>query len=166
MRLPPAPSLPRSRSCGQPASPAPASRARGFTLMELMIAVAIMGILAAVAIPNYREYVQRSRLVDATTSLSDFRVRMEQYFLDNRTYQKGGNCGVDNPVSTGKEAFKITCAAPDARTYTVTAEGIAGKAAGFKYTIDQSDARVTSEVPSGWSKSGTCWTIRKDGSCS
>ena len=72
----------------------PVRPARGFTLIELMITVAIAAILAAVAIPMYRDYVVRSRIIDATSRLSDFRVRMEQYFMDNRTYDAGGGkCG-------------------------------------------------------------------------
>ena len=70
-------------------------RARGFTLIELMMTVAIAAILAAVAIPMYRDYVVRSRIIDATSRLSDFRVRMEQFFMNNRTYESvGGACGV------------------------------------------------------------------------
>ena len=56
-------------------------RARGFTLIELMVTVAIAAILASVSIPMYRDYVLRSRIIDATSKLSDFRVRMEQYFM-------------------------------------------------------------------------------------
>ena len=56
----------------------------GFTLIEVMITIAVIAILAAVALPNYVEYVTRSRLVEAKTNLSDMRTRMEQFFLDNR----------------------------------------------------------------------------------
>src|SRR2546426_9927950 len=62
----------------------------GFTLIEVMIVVAIVGILAAIALPNYSYYVQRSKIIEATTSLSDARQRTEQLFLDTRTY--AGNC--------------------------------------------------------------------------
>ena len=52
----------------------------GFTLIEVMITVAVIAILAAVALPNYVEYVTRSRLVEAKTNLSDMRTRLEQYY--------------------------------------------------------------------------------------
>ncbi len=58
----------------------------GFTLIEVMITVAVIAILAAVALPSYIEYVTRSKLVEAKTNLSDMRTRLEQYFLDNRKY--------------------------------------------------------------------------------
>jgi len=67
----------------------------GFTLIELMVVVAIVAILAAVALPAYNDYVTRSKLTDAVTGLSDFRVRMEQFYQDNRRYDGGGlgGCG-------------------------------------------------------------------------
>src|SRR5688500_3851726 len=52
----------------------------GFTLIELMIAMAVMAILAAVAMPAYNDYVRRGMLVEATNNLSDMRVRMEQFY--------------------------------------------------------------------------------------
>src|SRR5437763_3189016 len=56
----------------------------GFTLLELMIVVAIVAVLASIALPNYSDYVKRGKIMEATTGLSDFRQRYEQYFLDTR----------------------------------------------------------------------------------
>ena len=101
----------------------PRSRARGFTLIELMVTVAIAAILASVAIPMYRDYVIRSRIIDATSKLSDFRVRMEQYFMDNRTYADGAKCGVADPKDTDEAGFTIACTGASATAYTATAKG-------------------------------------------
>jgi len=139
----------------------------GFTLIELMMTVAIAAILASVAIPMYRDYVLRSRIIDATTKLSDFRVRMEQYFMDNRTYADGANCGVPNPTDTGDAAFTVVCNNATATTFTATASGKASKGMGdFAYTIIQSGAKATTGLPAvGWTNTAGCWVTRKDGSC-
>jgi len=137
---------------------------RGFTLIELLIAIAIMGILAAIALPQYREYVQRSRIIDATSRLSDLRVRMEQAFMDFRAYDNGGACRVAMPAVTGNDAFQMTCAAT-ATTYTITAQGVAKGMDPFRYTVNQANVRATPALPGGWTTSANCWVTRKDGSC-
>lgn len=138
----------------------------GFTLIELMMTVAVAAILASVAIPVYRDYVMRSRIIDATSKLSDFRVRMEQYFMDNRTYADAGNCGVPNPPDTGDAAFTIACAGASATGYTVTASGKGSKGmSDFAYTIVASGAKETTGLPAGWTDTAGCWVTRKDGSC-
>ena len=144
----------------------PRFRARGFTLIELMVTVAIAAILASVAIPMYRDYVIRSRIIDATSKLSDFRVRMEQYFMDNRTYANGAACGVADPKDTDDAGFTITSKDPSATAYTATATGKESKGMkGLEYQIVASGAKKTSAVPTGWTSSDDCWVTKKDGSC-
>jgi len=148
---------------------------RGFTLIEVMVTVAIIAILAAIAVPNYRDYVTRGKLVEASAGLSDARVKMEQYFQDNRTYP--GGCTTSSPPPTGSvtvmtlKYFTLTCANMSANTYTVTATGI-NDMAGFAYTIAQDNSKTSSFASSGASKGYTvaspnnCWVFRKGGSCS
>jgi type IV pilus assembly protein PilE len=144
--------------------PLTASRppAPGFTLIEVMIVVMIVAVLAATALPSYGDYVRRGRIIEATSKLADHRVRMEQYYLDSRTYAAGGTtCGVpDPPYTSGKDSFEVRCTAASATVYTVTATGQDGMA-GFVYTIDQANVRATTAAPIGWSTSATCWTVRK-----
>jgi type IV pilus assembly protein PilE len=136
----------------------------GFTLVEMVIVVAVVALLAAIALPHYGDHVRRSRIGEATSRLADHRVRLEQHFLDHRTYANGGACGVAVPAfDAAKEAFELTCVAT-ASTYTVTATG-KGTMAGFAYTINQSNARLTTAVPTGWTIAANCWVLRKDGSC-
>jgi type IV pilus assembly protein PilE len=147
------------------------SRRGGFTLIEVMITVAVVAILAAVALPSYIEYVTRSKLVEAKSNLSDMRTRMEQYFLDNRTYPTACIAAASGPAPAGKiylpasaKFFTTACSNLSATTYTVTATGI-GTGFGFVYTVDQSNTRQTTAVPAGWTTSTVCWVSRKNGDC-
>ena len=135
--------------------------ARGFTLLEVMIVVAIVAILAAIALPNYSDYVKRGKIIEATSGLSDMRTRYEQWYLDNRTYA-GGCAAFGGIVAATVRAFTITCA-EGASTYTATATGNAGEAmTGFAYTINEGNIKTSTTI---WGNSGTCWVSRKDGSC-
>jgi len=132
----------------------------GFTLIELMIVVAVIGLLTMVAFPSYQDYVIRGKLAEATSTLSDGRVKMEQFFQDNKTYV-GGTC----PAAT--ESFTYACGALTASTYTITATGRAGSSvAAFSYTIDQANAHRTTGLKNGWgSVPQNCWITKKGGTC-
>ena len=127
----------------------------GFTLIEVMITVAVIAILAAVALPQYFDYITRSRLVEAKTNLADMRTRLEQYFLDNRAYPTAciapatGPAGAGNIYLPASAKFFTTTCALTATTYTVTATGT-GSMTGFSFTVNQANARVTTGVKSGW----------------
>jgi type IV pilus assembly protein PilE len=140
---------------------------RGLTLIEVMVTVAIVGILAAIALPSYFDFITRSKIIDGTIKLGDFRSKMEKYFLDNRSYLDGAACGVPNPLVTASDYFTITCGppVPTATTYTILATGIAARGmGGFVYMVDQTNAKA-STGPTGWSPGIGCWASRKDGSC-
>lgn len=136
----------------------------GFTLVELMITIAIIGILAAVAIPAYNDYILRGKFTEAAAQLSGQRVRLEQYYQDNRNYGTGGDCGVVIPAT---KYFTYTCklGATD-QEYTISADGV-GSTAGFSFTINQSNQRTTASVPDGWKlpDPNNCWVQKKTGSC-
>jgi type IV pilus assembly protein PilE len=142
------------------------SSSRGFTIIEVMIVVAIVAILASVALPQYTDYVTRSKIQEATSALLAQRVKMEQYFQDARTYVNACNAGTVATPPTGLKNFSITCnPAPTASTYTIRADGIASMT-GFVFTIDQGNNRVTVGVPTGWTlPSGNCWVTKKSGTC-
>lgn len=148
----------------------------GFTLIEIMVVVAIIAILTAIAVPSYQDYILRSRLVDPTNQLTAMRARMEQYFQDNRFYTTGGAIGTW-PCSSAERTkvnatlsptgFTIDCTpAPTATTYRLTATG-SGATAGFVFTIDQDDNKATTTTAPastrGYPSSTTCFVMKKTG---
>jgi type IV pilus assembly protein PilE len=140
---------------------------RGFTLIEVMIVVAIVGILAAVAYPSYRDYIVRGQLVDATNALSTFRANMERHFQDNRTYQTVGAFTAPCAVAPAQRTvgnFVISCPALGPTTYTLQAQG-SGPVAGFAFTVNEQDVRGTTAAPSGWGTCATKWLLKRGGAC-
>jgi len=129
---------------------------RGFTLIELMVAMAIVAILAAVALPSYSAYVKRSRVPPALDGLSSYAVRMEQRFQDAGSYANSGACAVAVPTVTN---FTVTCVISGSGTgFTATATG-SGVMAGYTYTIDYQGTRNTTAHPKGTPPTA-CWTTR------
>lgn len=141
-------------------------RTLGFTLIELMIVVAIVGILATLAYPSYQDYLIRGRIPEATSALATKRVEMEQFFQDNRTFVGAPTCNADAATSRW---FTIACTAGTvtATTYTLRADGV-GAMAGFAYTVNQANVKASAITRPGWNdpNPNTCWAIRRDGGCS
>jgi type IV pilus assembly protein PilE len=129
-----------------------------------MITVAMVAILAAVALPNYRDHVVRSQITEATQALADARAAMEQHYLNQRSYT-GGPCTTAATVGT----FVVVCTtAPTAETYEITATG-SQTTAGFTFAVDHHGTQRTHALPAGWgivpSGGALCWIGRKGQTC-
>jgi type IV pilus assembly protein PilE len=146
-------------------------RRKGFTLIELMIVVAVIAILAAVALPSYTDYITRSKLVEAHTHLADLRVKMEQRFQDARSYV-GGPCAPTGAAAADVKYFAFTCAAgePTANTFILQAAGL-DDIEGIAFTVNESNVRTTvvtggsKMANKGYTGAANCWAKRKGGQC-
>jgi type IV pilus assembly protein PilE len=142
--------------------------AAGFTLIEVMITVAVIAIIAAVALPAYFDYITRSRLVEARANLADMRTRMEQSFLDNRRYPTcvaatatPGTTEIRLPGNA--KFFSYACAVNVANnTYTITATDTFSAGTHFVYTVNEANVRTTAGP---WGSSANCWISKKTGEC-
>jgi len=131
----------------------------GFTLIELMITVAIIGILSAIAVPTYGSYVLRTRLTDAYSGLAGVQPALEQHWSNTNSYSGFANL----PANSDNFTYKLESATDSA--YTISATG-KNATSGFVFTIDQNGQRATTSVPTGWATSTKCWVRDKSGQCS
>jgi type IV pilus assembly protein PilE len=135
---------------------------KGFTLIEIMIVVVIIGILASIAIPSYNEHVRRSKITEATSQLADMRIKTEGFFQDNKTYTGANVAGVCLPVAGQTKYFTYGCAVDDT-TFTITATGVAAQdLSNFEYTINQDNLKTSKYDGTTGS---TCWITSKGSTC-
>ena len=139
----------------------------GFTLIEIMIVVVIIGIIAAIAMPNYTDYMIRGKIPDAPSGLSNKSIAMEQFFQDNRTYAGGPGCTADTTTSS---FFDFDCTAvATVNSFTLRAKGKSSMA-GFTYTVNQAGAKTTviaAPAPANWRTAAiqACWLTKPGGTC-
>lgn len=133
------------------------TRQQGFSLIEVMIVVAIIGLLASIAVPGYQDYVKSGNAAEAPANLANCRVQAEQFYQDNFTYV-GFVC---NPADA--KFFDYAVNDLTATTYTLTATGKSAHNMGnFGFTVNQDNAKTsTYDGTAG----ASCWLTSSSGSC-
>lgn len=129
-------------------------RAAGFTLIELMITVAIVGILASIAYPNYQNYLLKGRRGAAQAFLLQVAQRQQQYFLDNRSFAPDlATLGVTVPPEVlpyyGNPVIATTAGPPPGFLITATPQGVQARNSEPALSIDQTGAKTPTGTANG-----------------
>lgn len=128
---------------------------KGFTLIELLLVVAVVGILAAIAMPAYSGYIQKSRRTDATVAIRAVQFAQEKYRGNNTTYGTLAQIGM--PATTESGYYTIAVSSATATGYVVTATAVAGKSQASDsdctaIQLQQAAGSITTTPSACWSK--------------
>lgn len=132
----------------------------GLTLIEVMVTVALVGIIAAVAVPNYASYMLRSRVPTGLDQLGSMATRLEQFYQDTGNYG-AGSCGNGMAMPTPDNYSQIVCVLSlGGQGFDLTLTGASGGSlSGFTYTVNHRGVRRTLSHPKGLPPAN-CWSVK------
>jgi type IV pilus assembly protein PilE len=138
---------------------------QGFSLIELMITLAIAAIIAAVAVPSYRDHMLRAHIPEATSTLSALAMRLEQHYQDNQAYGDTNGCAITMPTD---DFFTYQCEANNSgQSFLLKASGKSpGAMSDFVFTLDQNGNAMTTQLPAAWGNGPfNCWINKRGLTC-
>jgi type IV pilus assembly protein PilE len=135
------------------------SRTRGFTLIELMVTVVILGILAAIAIPNYSQYIRRAHRAEGVALLNEAAAREERYYSQNNTYTSNmADLGLRNALGLSDSGYyKLSIDIGDASGYLLSVAPQGGQTQDTECGTLRLNARGERSISGTAGDSNTCW---------
>lgn len=138
------------------------TRARGFTLIELMIVVVIIAILAAIAIPAYGRYAYRAHRVDGQELLLRIANAQERHYSTNNRYGSLDDIGYDSPAASEKGYYSVSVQIPagsSSQSFVATAAPVGGQAKDVcgSLTINSAGVKAPGPASASLNSNGSCW---------
>ena len=135
------------------------SRSSGYTLMELLVTVSIIALVAAIAIPNYRNHVLKSQRSDAKAALLRVAAAQEKWYLQNNTYTT--SLADLNVTETENELYTLSVGSADADGFEATATADGSKSQGSDkdcqtFSVNEAGTR-TATAAGGGDNTEVCW---------
>lgn len=122
-------------------------KVKGFTMIELLVVITILGLIAAVAVPSYNDYVKKTRRKDAQGDLVNLSNAMERYFTANNTYATatigtGGIYPNASPIDGNTKYYNLSISASNATSYTLTATPTGTQSGNGRLILDSTGTKV------------------------
>ena len=128
---------------------------KGFSLVELMVVLAIIGVLSAIAYPSYDSYMKKSRRADAKIALQAMADKQERFYLQNNTYTT--NTANVGGTGTEKNYYVLSIDSADVNAFALTATAVAGGAQATDTTTNNGDCTVIQLTSAGAKTPNACW---------